>query len=422
MNDVTMNSIQGFQAQLLLLKYNNVLQSHYNDYRILGAYRLLQPNAFQQVVDNLSYFSYNTISLQQIQFNSTIILVSTSFNRISKFINHFKLNGLFITLNGGTTLSKQQNKKVIIQYFKSIFFLNAKRCYFCNYLNLFIFYLLLSIFKQIQFNNLEALLKIQAESKISQTKNLFKSKYNNLVSSSRINIFIRNSQCTLIHYCILQILTLIHLFKYSIALLPICGLFIISIKSLQLLSIIYSHIHYQQYGSNLLRCENLIFCCQSQTLLHLQNFILQIYYLFEFIVYPKYNLWYSLSYYLIYLIKCKPLKSPYEGSKLKYREFLFLIITRSFLIYFFELSYDTCLLFGWMHIGLISLIFILLQKALKQLTKQKLIRLYNHDCQIKILMILLCNYHQFCFEKAYQQQIIPLVYKIKFGKLIQYTF
>ncbi|CAD8119543.1 unnamed protein product [Paramecium primaurelia] len=49
------------------------------------------------------------------------------------------------------------------------------------------------------------------------------------------------------------------------------------------------------------------------------------------------------SFFLIYFIKFKPTKSTYENLKIICREFLFMLISASFLLYSFEFSQDNLL-------------------------------------------------------------------------------
>ncbi|CAD8166678.1 unnamed protein product [Paramecium octaurelia] len=113
-------------------------------------------------------------------------------------------------------------------------------------------------------------------------------------------------------------------------------------------------------------------------------------------------------FFLIYIIRFKPLKSVFELTKLVCKEFVFMIISGTFLLYSFEFSQETFILIGWIHISLFcaimaSNLFIDILQQIKKKYETQLLKKQKAGSELES-QLKLCNVQGFALN-GYDQQI-----------------
>ncbi|CAD8154790.1 unnamed protein product [Paramecium octaurelia] len=329
---------------------------------------------FVNLLDLLQSLSY--LRYMQYQFPPHLIEFLNTYTKVSlqPILDQLKINELFIKMNGGTLPFQQKINKKQIQTssLNQFFLMNAKSCYFSLITSIFIFFAcciassnqLNTIFQNLskRFKQNGKILKIIIlfQRKVQQSALKFKNEYFSLgifnVYQAILHQFVFSSFLQFPDY------NFNSPFQIFNSINAIISLLFISVTSLCLMSITCTLIKDKQKWKYFLKDSKMEFWAANCKSFLIYRIIIYIFIIVKFIDYPQVqSLLLSMQsfFYLIYLIKFAPLQSPYDLTKLKYREFFFMLITGSLLIYTFDFSYDYQMLFGWIHISMISLLLII---------------------------------------------------------------
>ncbi|CAK76405.1 unnamed protein product (macronuclear) [Paramecium tetraurelia] len=323
------------------------------------------------LLQSLSYLRY-----MQYQFPPHLIEFLNTYTKVSlqPILDQLQINELFIKLNGGTLPFQQKSNKNLSQTssLNQFFLINAKSCYFSVITSILIFFacciassnqlntLFYNLSKKFEQNGriLKIIILFQQKVQLSALK--FKNEY---FSFGIFNVY----QAILHQFVFSSFLQFPDYnfnspFQIFNSINAIISLLFISVTSLYLMSITCTLIKDKQKWKYFLKDSKMEFWAANCKSFLLYRIIVYIFIIVKFIDYPQVqSLLLSMQsfFYLIYLIKFAPLQSPYDLNKLKYREFFFMLITGSLLIYTFEFSKDQQMLFGWIHISMISLLLII---------------------------------------------------------------
>ncbi|CAK69618.1 unnamed protein product (macronuclear) [Paramecium tetraurelia] len=331
---------------------------------------LLTGNAimFFNLLDLLQSLSY--IKFMQYQFPPHLKEFLNTYTKVSlqPIMNYFQVDQLLAKLNGGTLpyqVSNKSQQKSTANALNQFYLLNAKSCYFsvlASILTYLIYCIIVS--ESVQ----EFLFKFYNErdpnSKILKLIDFFQQKIQKKCLQLKFEYFslgIFKLYQAILHQLIFSTLLQFPNYQFNSAfeifnsINAIVGLLFVSFVTFNLFTITSAQIKDQRKWK--------YFYFESKTSfwqVHCKSF--QIYRVLFYIMiivqlmnYPEAQsiLLSMLSFfYLIYLIKFKPLQSQFELLKLIFRELLVMLITGTFLIYSFDFSQDNYMLFGWIHIGM----------------------------------------------------------------------
>ncbi|CAD8132525.1 unnamed protein product [Paramecium octaurelia] len=321
---------------------------------------------FFNLLDLLQSLSY--ITYMQYSFPPHLIQYLNTFTKVSlkPILDYFRIDEILSYLNGGSlpfqSKKSNQNQSNPLNQF---YLLNAKSCYFSIFASL-ITQLISRLLTSQKIEKLHNILfqKFQKSLRYLRIDKLFSQKLQKFCCKFKNEYFsfgIFKVYFAILHQLLFS--TLLQFPDYSFnsplkafnSINAIIGLVIIVYISLQLLSITSANKKDRQ--------KWLYFYQDSKSEFWAANYrSFQIYRIMFYIVtivvaldYPQVQsilLSMFSIFYLSYLLKYKPLQSMYEYAKLISREFFFIIITGSFLIYSFEFDQNQLLLYGWIHIAL----------------------------------------------------------------------
>ncbi|CAD8104762.1 unnamed protein product [Paramecium sonneborni] len=350
LNDVMMYSMAGVSS-LALLSGNAVI--------FFNLLELLQSLSYVRYMQckfppNLNYFlnTYTKISMQPI-------------------FDYLKVDQVLEKLNGGSK-QNQVTKKTLEDHniiFKQPYLFNAKSCYFSVFSSALTYLIYCQLSSLSIENILEKLFfKYQKSNKIMKFINIFQRKVQKMSLKEKKEYFsngIFKMYFAILHQFMFSAILQFPNYKFDSlfsifnSINAILGLIFIATTNLQLLQITTVKIKNKlkwKYFYN--EAKNEFWAGQFRSF--------QIYRIFSYIFtivklrnYPEaQSILLSIQslLFFIYMIKFKPLKSPFELYKLICREFLLMIISGTFLVYSFKLSQDNFIQIGWIHIGMFSTI------------------------------------------------------------------
>ncbi|CAD8101523.1 unnamed protein product [Paramecium sonneborni] len=315
-----------------------------------------------ELLQSLSYIRYMkyTFPPHLKQFLNTFTKIS-----LKPIFDYFEVDQQLSKLNGGifpfqtkqSTLSKEQDP------LNCFFLINAKSCYFsiltsiatyiicCIISSQLIHYFLGRKFSQ-YFHNFNSLKRLRIFQKYFfltclKLKLLF---FREIIFQAYYSIIHQLTFSALLQFPNYQFNTFFNIINSANAILALILIITISFKLIAITSssiknknkwrYFYQGIQGRFWGTNF----------KSFQILRIQFYITII---VEFMNYPEVQsiLLSMLSFYfLIFIIKFKPLKSKYEFFKQIFKELFLMLITGSFLVYSMVLDDDQFLLFGWIHI------------------------------------------------------------------------
>ncbi|CAD8095623.1 unnamed protein product [Paramecium sonneborni] len=329
---------------------------------------------FFNLLELLQSLSY--IKFMQYLFPPNLVQFLNTYTKISlkPILDYFHIEDILKSLNGGSLpfYSKKKLDQNQTNPLNQFYLLNAQSCYFsifCSLITFFICvlltsqkvtYLLKRQFRKFQNN----LIYLRCEAFIFRKVQNFCLKFKNEYYSFGI---IKVYQAIL-HQFLFSVLLQFPEYHFNSPLMifnsinAIIGLVIVSYIGLQLLSITSLKIKDQKKWKYFYQDSKAQFWAANYKSFQIYKTMFYIFIIVEAFEYPQIQsilLSMSSLFNLGYILKFRPLKSKYEYSKIISREFLFALITGSFLIYSFSFNQNQHLFFGWIHISFFSLMLVL---------------------------------------------------------------
>ncbi|CAD8149832.1 unnamed protein product [Paramecium octaurelia] len=322
---------------------------------------------FFNLLDLLQSFSY--LRFMQSQFPPHLRDFLNTYTKVSlqPILNYLKVDQLLEDLNGKSKSDQVKNNLqpdyeiILIQPY----LLNAKSCYFSILASIltYLFYCAL-ISKTLGNFIFQWFEKYQYNNKVVKLTHLFQKCIQKKFYKQKIEYFslgIFQVYQAILHQLTFSVLlqfpnyTFDSPFTILNSVNAILGLGFILIANIHLLSITTIKIKNQRkwryfYSES----KTQFWACQFKSF-QIYKILFFIFIITELINYPEaQSILLSMKslFFLIYLIKFKPLKSFFELTKLVCKEFIFMIISGTFLFYSFEFSQETFILIGWIHISL----------------------------------------------------------------------
>ncbi|CAD8196471.1 unnamed protein product [Paramecium octaurelia] len=326
---------------------------------------------FFNLLDLLQSFSY--LRFMQSEFPPHLRDFLNTYTKVSlkPILNYLQIDQLLEDLNGKSK-SDQVNSKLQPDYeiiLNQPYLFNAKSCYFsalASILTYLLYCALLSntlrnfIFKWFQ--------KYPDNTKIIKLIHLFQKYIQKKFQKQKMEYFslgVFQVYQAILHQLTFSVLLQFpcYVFDSPFAILnslnAILGLGFIIIANFPLLSITTINIKNQRKWKYFYSESKTQFWAGQFKSFQIYKIIFYIFIITELINYPEaQSILLSMQslFFLIYLIRFKPLKSFLELTKLICKEFVFMIISGTFLFYSFEFSQETFILIGWIHISLFCVI------------------------------------------------------------------
>ncbi|CAD8156917.1 unnamed protein product [Paramecium octaurelia] len=331
---------------------------------------LLTGNAvmFFNLLDLLQSLSY--IKFMQYQFPPHLKEFLDTYTKVSlqPIMNYFQVDQLLANLNGGTLPYQVSNKspqKPTANALNQFYLINAKSCYFsvlASILTYLIYCVIVSDSVQ------KILFKFYNEknpnSKILKCIDFFQEKIQKKCLKLKFEYFslgIFKLYQAILHQLIFSTLLQFPNYQFNSAfeifnsINAMMGLLFVCFVAFNLFTITSAEIKdlrkwkyfYFESKTSFWQVQ-----CKSFQIYRVLFYIMIIVQLMNYPEAQSILLSMLSFFYLIYLIKYKPLQSQYELRKLICRELLVMLITGTFLIYSFDFSQDSYMLFGWVHIGM----------------------------------------------------------------------
>ncbi|CAD8128680.1 unnamed protein product [Paramecium sonneborni] len=327
------------------------------------------------LLDLLQSLSY--IRFMQYSFPPHLIQFLDAFTKISlkPILDYFRIDEILSSLNGGSLpfQSKKSSNKYSNQLnqLNQFYLLNAKSCYFSIIVSL-ITYIICNLITSHKFEILHKNLFQRYQNNYRYllvdgffTKNL--QKFCNKFKQQYFSFGIFKVYIAILHQLLFSAFLQFPDYSFNSPLMvvnsinAIIGLMVIIYIGLQLLSITSSKIKDKNKWLYFYQDQKLQFWAANFRPFQIYRIMFYIFTIVVALNYPQVQsilLSMSSFFYLSYILKFKPIQSNYEYAKLMSREFFFILITGSFLIYSFEFDENQLLLYGWIHITLFTLMLI----------------------------------------------------------------
>ncbi|CAD8185229.1 unnamed protein product [Paramecium octaurelia] len=326
---------------------------------------------FFNMLDLLQSLSY--IRFMQYQFPPHLKQFLDTYTKVSlkPILDYFQVDSLIAKLNGGSLpyqSSRSSASTSSINTLNCYYLINAKSCYFSLAASLMTYFLsillsheLVNKYAQKLFNNhlynqkyLKLITTFQRDIQLKCLK--LKNQY---FSTGIYQVYFAalHQLCfsTFLQFPEYSVNSIFEIFNSISAIISCIVIIYISFKSFAITSAIIKDTQKWKYFYEESKDSFWAVNIKSFQIYRIQFYIFVIVYLINYPEAQSISLSTFSLFYLFFLLKFRPLKSQYDLTKLIIKEILFSLIIGSFLVYSYNLDNKLNLLFGWIHIGMFSL-------------------------------------------------------------------
>ncbi|CAK57394.1 unnamed protein product (macronuclear) [Paramecium tetraurelia] len=326
---------------------------------------------FFNMLDLLQSLSY--IRFMQYQFPPHLQQFLDTYTKVSlkPILDYFQVDSLIAKLNGGSLpyqSSRSSTSTPSINTLNCYYIMNAKSCFFSLAASLMTYFLSILV-SNAQVNNcvqkyfnkyfynfkfLKLLTKFQRDVQLKCLK--LKNQY---FSTGIYQVYFAalHQLCfsTFLQFPEYSANSIFEIFNSTSAIISCIVIIFISFKSFAITSAIIKDTQKWKYFYVESKDSFWAINIKSFQIYRIQFYIFVIVFLINYPEAQSVSLSTFSLFYLFFLLKFRPLKSQYDLTKLIIKEILFSLIIGSFLVYSYNLDNNLNLLFGWIHIGMFSL-------------------------------------------------------------------